>query len=158
MPKLSARSETDEVWEGYDRPPAAEERLVQIYTWWREKHRSEHIPLQPLEAARWWIDRQEAPNEWAERPERTYDKRGNFSGWRTPYHDRVASNFRLFLALNEPQKAFVLDHIEQGIPWRGDSIERFKLIVAEHFKMMENPEEYLAKAQKIHKEVTRANT
>lgn len=139
-------------WADYDRPPEATAKLVELYTWWRGKHKSEIIPDRPLDAATWWIDHQEPPDESKERPEKTYDRRGNFSGWRTPYHDRVYSNFRLFLALNEAHKAYIIHHIEAGFPWRGDPIPLYTAMVEEHFKMQEDPTPYVETAEQVRKE------
>lgn len=147
MPRLS---EPDtEAWEGYDRPPPAEQRLVELYTRWRERRRSAHIPLQPLEAARWWVAHQEPPNDYVEAPERTYNKRGEFSGWRTPYHDRIFNNFQIFLGLPEAAKAFVVEHVEAGIPWRGDSIPLYKWIIEETRSMLKDPEAYRRLGEQI---------
>lgn len=158
MPKLSERSEREDIWEGYDRPPAAEERLVTMYQHWRDRHKSEHIPDKPLDAARWWLTKQEPPVEGLERPEREHNKRGDFTGWRTPYHDRVAGNFRIFLSLSETEKAFIIHHVDQGIPWRGDPMPFYKNIIEQHFEMLKDPEAYKRLGEQIRKEVTNAGT
>lgn len=155
MVNLSDSSLHADVYEDYDKPPPPEQHLVEIYRAWQHAgNSSEHIPREPLEAARWWIDRQE-PRDPAQKPRRNIDRRGLFIGWTCPYSDRLSGNFRLFLALSEPQKAFVLDHIEQGIPWRGDSIANYKAHIEQVFEMQKNPEAYRHLAEMTRKEVTR---
>jgi len=154
MVKLSARSEQDDsMFEGFDKPAEPTARLVEIYARWTGTHHTEYMPAKPLEAATWWVDHQDPWNKIQERPERQNDKRGNFSGWLTPYHDRVAATLKIFLELSEPEKCFVVENIERGIPWRGDPIYLYKAIIEEHEKMAQDIDGYKGVAEKIRREM-----
>lgn len=109
------------------KPPVPEEFLVRVYKRWRMKHSSEHIPKNYLEAAQWWVEHQE-PQKSHERPMVGYDSKGN-QHWTTPYISRIVATLRVFLGLSEPEKAFVIQHIEAGVPWRGDSIPFYKEVI-----------------------------
>jgi hypothetical protein len=116
-------------------PPIAEEQLVLIYKVWRRRHESKFIPHDFLGAAKFWLEHQEGPgpNEQAT-PER--DKKGE-QHWKVPFNERVAATWLTFLAFSEPQKAFVIQHIESGVPYRGDDIKFYKMVVEESAKMLE---------------------
>lgn len=155
MVNLSDTSIDNDMFEGYDAPPAPTARIVELYRAWLENgNSSEHIPEQPLAAATWWVSMQE-PRQSGEQTERTFDKRGNFTGWRTPYHDRISSTWACFLMLTEAQRAYIVHHVDDGIPWRGDPIPLYTSIVEQTHEMRENPDKYLANARAVQKEVTR---
>ena len=152
MVRLSAFNDFDgEVYD--DSPPAPTARLVDLYARWVEFNESELIPDRPLDAAEWWIELQEPPHPRNDRPEQQFDKRGNLSGWKTPYHDRIANNFRIFLALPEPTKHFIVENIRAGTPWRGDSINVYKYFIAEREKQAKDPDAYRRAGEQIRREV-----
>ena len=116
-------------------PPIADEQLVLVYKIWRRQHESKHIPKDFLGAAKWWLEHQE-PQGRNEQPQLSHDKKGEAS-WTVPFNQRVAATWLTFLAFSEPQKAFVIQHIESGIPYRGDDIDFYKMVVEESAKMLE---------------------
>ncbi len=126
------------------KPPSSEELLIKIYKRWRMKHSSAHIPQQYLDAAYWWVAHQEQPFHM-EHPQHNTDSKGN-EFWRTPYIDRIAANFRIFLSLDETHKAFVVEKIESGIPWRGDDMDMFLMICDEAEKMKQDKSGYIESA------------
>lgn len=128
-------------------PPKAVDVLAQIIEHQRKK--SDYMPPRPFDAAHWWIDHQEPADEFLDRVERIIGKDGKHAGWKTPYIDRMVSTLRIFLALNEPKKAYVIQQIERGIPWRGDSMEMFLLIVAEEEKMRKDRDGYICQASSV---------
>lgn len=127
-----------------DAPPKAQDVLAGIF----EKHRkkSDIIPPRPYDAAHWWMDHQEPPKEPGERMEQITTSGGK-TGWRTPYIDRVVASLRVFLGFNDPQRAFVIDKVKRGIPWRGDSIQSFAKICEETEKMDNGREGYISAAE-----------
>jgi len=128
------------------KPPVPEEFLIRVYKRWRMKHSSSHIPHEYLSAAHWWMAHQEVATQ-AERPTVGSDSKGN-QFWTTPYIDRVVANFRKFLSLDETHKAFVIEKIESGIPWRGDDMDMFLMICREEEKMKADKSGYIDAADK----------
>ncbi len=126
------------------KPPIPEEFLIRVYKRWRMKHSSQHIPHEYLVAANWWIDMQEVASHM-EQPTIGSDSKGN-QFWTTPYIDRVVVNFRKFISLSETEKAFVIEKIKKGVPWRGDDMEMFKLICREEEKMAADKPRYIESA------------
>jgi len=124
--------------------PLPEEFLIRVYKQWRVKHSSQHIPQAYLDAALWWLAHQERPST-QEQPTIGSDSKGN-QFWTTPYIDRVVGNFRKFLSLDETHKAFVIDKIKAGIPYRGDDIDMFMLICREEEKMSKDKPGYIESA------------
>jgi len=131
------------------KPPLVNASLIKVFKSWQlRKGRSAHIPANPFEAAEFWIALQEPPDEYRDRPERQIDKNGDHTGWITPYHDRLIYNLRRFLAMPDIHKAFVVDRVRKGVPYRGDDIEFYKMVCAESEKMDDDKEGYLESAFK----------
>lgn len=112
------------------RPPIPDELLVTLYRRWRVKNRSEYIPLDYLQAARWWINHQE-PATAEEMPVAGTDSKGN-QYWITPHISRLVASFRAFLEMSESEKVFIVGGIEAGVPYRGDDIKFYKRVVQEN--------------------------
>jgi len=129
------------------KPPVVNESLQIIIRNWLTNHSSIHVPDNPYDGANWWIALQEPADEYRDRPEQVTNRSGDKTGWITPYHDRVANNLKIFLALTEVHKAFVVAKIKSGIPYRGDDIEMFKMVCAESEKMKANSEIYISSAK-----------
>lgn len=127
-------SETDQI-----RPPQVIDVLADICQHARRK--PVMFPSDPRAAASYWINHQEPPNESTERPRQIKQKDKVF--WQTPYHDRLAANLRTFLQFKKIHQLFVIEAIERGIPWRGDSVEFFADIIRETDKMLANKDEYI---------------
>jgi hypothetical protein len=127
------------------RPPIPDEFLVRVYKRWRMNHESKHIPKDYLEAARWWLAHQESCSH-NETPVVGYDSKGN-QHWTTPYIERVVASWRKFLSLSEVEKAFVIDRIGNGIPYRGDDIEFYKEVCRQQEIMDKDPEAYKRSAR-----------
>lgn len=122
-------------------PPLAEDLLIRVFKSWRLRNKSKHIPLDNLEAANWWMAHQEE-RQYSDLPEPMTDKDGNVKGWSTPYHDRVVYNLRRFLKMSEPEKAYIIHHIERDVPYRGDSIDFYKQVVDQAAIMAQDPDTY----------------
>ena len=111
------------------------------------------IPKGKYHAANWWIDHQEPARKFAEDAE-PLRKDGEITGWKTPYHDRLVYTAKRYLKLNHNERLYVQHNVEHGIPWRGDDFEFYKLVVAEHAKMLADPD-YIPRAKEVHKQVTK---
>jgi hypothetical protein len=116
-------------------PPIPDEQLVLVYKIWRRKHESKFIPKDYLGAAKWWLEHQE-PQGHNEEPQLDRDKKGE-PHWKSPYIERVCATWLTFLAFSDPQKAYVIQHIESGVPYRGDDIKFYQQVVEESAKMLE---------------------
>ena len=131
-----------------NRPPDLIDVLSRIMM--RSKHKPRMFPSDPRAAASYWIAHQEPACEHTEAVERV--DQGDKSYWKTPYHDRLCGTLKIFLKLKSPQQIFVIEHIDRGIPWRGDSIEMFNLIIVETQKMQAGKEAYIEKAFEVLRE------
>jgi hypothetical protein len=116
-------------------PPVADSQLVLVYKIWRRRHNSEIIPRDYLAAARWWLEHQE-PQGRNEQPQLEHDKKG-VANWKTPFIERVSATWLTFLSFSEPVKVYIIGNIERGIPYRGDDIKFYKMVVEESAKMLE---------------------
>lgn len=117
-------------------PPPPEAALVSLLT----GSIPELMPMRPADAARWWLQRQEAQT-FSEYPNYNTDKNGEGS-WKCPFNDRVSFTLAKFLSMRKAEQMFIVDHIEQGYPWRGDEIAFYKMVIAETEKFKANPEQY----------------
>jgi hypothetical protein len=131
-----------EVAEIETRPPDIIDVLSSILI--RHKYKPRMFPTDPRAAASYWINHQEPPHEFTEAVQ--FVEQGDKSFWRTPYHDRLSGTLKIFLSLKSPQQIFVIEHIERGIPWRGDTVEMFNSIVREAQKMQADKDGYIEKA------------
>ena len=117
-------------------PPPAEAALVSLLT----GYIPDFMPMRPAEAARFWLQRQE-PQTFSEAPTFQTDKDGNGS-WKCPFNDRVSFTLAKFLAMSKAAQLFIIDHTEQGYPWRGDEISFYKSVITETDKYRTDPEQY----------------
>jgi hypothetical protein len=122
------------------RPPDPEAALVKVYKRWRMKHSSNQIPKDFLLGAKFWLEHQE-PQKENELPVAANDSKGN-QHWTTPHIERVVAAFRKFLNFNETEKAFIIHHIDHGIPYRGDDLEFYKQVVEQSKVMQEYIDKY----------------
>ncbi len=136
-----------------DRPPRVLDVLAPIF----KGHSSKHIPISHYDAAEFWIRHQEKSTGWQEKIEKINDMNGNLAGWKTPYHDRVCSTARKFLLLNEIERAFVIDRIEYGVPWRGDEMDFYKMVCKQSVVMLKDPDAYVNNAHDILRYFKRAH-
>lgn len=116
------------------------------------KFKPKSFPSNPDAAVQFWIKHQEAPDDFSERVT-TITVDGDVVGFKTPYHDRLAMNLRKFLGLKSIHQEYIIHHIDRGIPWRGDEMWFYQEVIKEHDKMLENPEQYIARAREVRKEV-----
>lgn len=85
-------------------------------------------------AARQWVKRQEPQHPTTEQAE-LIDKRGGGQYWKSPYLDRLRLNLLTFLSMNFDDQRFVVNtQDENGIHWRGEPIDVFRVIVAHRTK------------------------
>ena len=133
----------------FERPehPRIEAVLIKILE--RGKRMPKMFPENKLEAANFWISKQEPPKEEREAVEWQSNPKHRDGGfWKSPYIDRLAFTLKKFLALGSPRQFFVIENIDKGCPWRGDGIDFFKMVVQEHQKMQEmGADEYISKAK-----------
>ncbi len=113
-----------------------------------KKKLPEGMPTKVYDAAYWWMDLQEPPDDRLEQVVKIADGK-NGSGWITPYHDRVAYTLRIFLGLDAVQQAFIIHHSKQKIYWRGDGIKLYSIICREHEKMLQAPGKYIGNAKQM---------
>ena len=106
------------------------------------------MPKEFLEAANWWVDHQEQPTE-SDTPVKRTDKNGDVTGWDTPYIDRLSFNLHRFITLPHIQQVYVVEKIEDGIPWRGDGMMMYKEIVIEAEKMALDKDKYIDNAFRV---------
>lgn len=132
-------------------PPVTLETLSTFLAGIRRSRKLPQVmPQEPYSAATWWMNHQEKPiSTFAEAPEPIHDKDGNLSGWRTPYTDRLIYNLRVFLGMNTKQQAWIVKHIENGIPWRGDSILMYAKIIEHHGEMLKDKDAFISNAKKL---------
>jgi hypothetical protein len=86
------------------------------------------MPSDGFQAARWWMARQAPGDPFSEAATPPPKKGGD---WATPYHDRLVYTLRKFLKLKRVHQVYVIEHIENGVPWRGDDIDFYIKIVEE---------------------------
>ena len=118
------------------------------------KRRPSMFPQDPTTAAKFWIAKQEPPNEFTEAIRQESRKDGS-KYFITPYHDRLAANLKTFVQLQHIHQVFVIDAIDRGIPWRGDDIHKFTKTVEQHNEMLKDPEAYIGNASKLLREMRR---
>ena len=104
-------------------PPTPESVLMEILD--GNQFKPSMFPRDNFEAAQFWIDHQEPANKYSERVERSKD------GWKTPYHDRLALNLKIFLVQTHINKVYILEHCKR-VPWRGDKMDLYKNVVNQH--------------------------
>jgi hypothetical protein len=127
-----------------NRPPDIIDVLSKVLM--RTRHKPKMFPVDPRAAASYWINHQEPAHEFTEAVQRI--EQGDKSFWRTPYHDRISGTLKIFLSLQPIHQTFVIEHIERGIPWRGDSVEMFNSVVTETQKMQADKGGYIQNALK----------
>lgn len=84
------------------------------------------MPAHPQQAAEWWISLQEPAGD-DEQPRLAWTKaKPNESSkqyWIVPYSQRLSETLKRFYKLSHGDQMKIIDWHEQGIWWRGDSIE-----------------------------------
>lgn len=119
-----------------DRPPAIEE-AIHNEIMRLGLHKLREFPRPIDDAIKFWISKNE-PATYHEAP-RQVSVMGNKGAqrWICPYHERLINSLRGFFVMTEQDRQCVLNGIDGGIPYRGDSIEFYKSVVAENARMME---------------------
>ena len=112
-------------------PPRAEAALQEIIRRYTKagKRIPSVFPHSIHEAALYWMRHQE-PESQRDRPEWIW-KTGSDAGgeWLTPYVDRVVETLHKFLGLPPAQQEFVIQNINAGYPYRGDSIKFYQEVI-----------------------------
>lgn len=103
------------------------------------------MPQDGFQAARWWMAHQIQHDNFTEAALPPAKKGGE---WQTPYHDRLMYTLKKFLKLKRVHQIYVIEHINKGIPWKGDEISLYTQYVDEAAKMAQNPEQYIAEGFK----------
>jgi len=110
----------------------------------KNRRKPKMMPSTVREAAQYWIDHQEPPNDYKEAVTENH-KNGTLTGYDTPYHDRLARTLRSFLGLRSIYQAVVIDAAERGIYWRGEDMDIFPKIIIESDEMAKDPDGYKKK-------------
>lgn len=109
------------------------------------KRRPKMFPVDNLEASNYWRQLMEPPNEHTEAIDWVHTKSGGH--WHAPYIDRMVYTLKRFMAMTHVEQVFIIDGIEnKNCPWRGDSIDMYKMILEEEQKMRLDPGPYKEKA------------
>lgn len=103
------------------------------------------FPSDPREAARYWMEHQNSPDNFTEPVTPPVKKGGE---WGTPYHNRLIFTLKKFMRMKSVHQIYVIEYIEKGIAWKGDEIHFYQTVVEESAKMSENMEEYIAEGCK----------
>ena len=98
------------------------------------------FPPDLFQCARYWMARQAPADNFTEGATPPTSKGGT---WTTPYHDRLIYALRRFLKMKSIHQLYVIEHIEKGIPWKGEPIEFYTDVVNEALKMARNKEKYI---------------
>jgi hypothetical protein len=112
-------------------PPRAEGALQEVIrgNMNANKHHPTMMSNSPHDAALFWLRHQE-PEKPSDRPEWIWKSGSDAGGsWNTPHIDRVVETLHKFLGLSSPQQVFVIEKIEAGYPYRGDSIEFYLEVI-----------------------------
>lgn len=125
------------------------EEVIDQYLKQKNPRIPEGAPSDGFQFARWWMSHQKPGDRFSEAATPPVMKGGS---WATPYHDRLMYTLKKFLKLKRVQQVYVIEHIEKGIPWLGDDVDKYADIVNEHHKMLQNKEQYIEDGfKKMHK-------
>lgn len=109
----------------------------------------EGMPSDGFQAARWWMARQSPADQFSEAATPPNKKGGE---WNTPYHDRLVYTLKQFLKLKRVHQIYVVEHIDKGVPYKGDPIDLYITYVDEAAKMHHDKEKYIEDGfKKMHK-------
>lgn len=125
------------------RPPQPEEELIRVLR--QHGKVTDSFPSNYHQAAMVWMglmEPQKFPQEAAEWEPRASKQEPNAGRWMTPYIDRLRTSLHIFLDMSQPERAFVVHHINRGIPYRGDGIDMFREIIKNTDKMLEAVKEH----------------
>ena len=133
-----------------DAPPEVAEVLARFLERHQAKLRPwpESFPEGAYHAARFWIDLMEPPHPWRDVPQ-PRENNGKRVGWFTPYHDRLLFALQKFCKFTPPQQVWIIEHVRQGIPWRGDDGLAYAAIIDQTKAMHANPAEYVGQASAV---------
>ena len=106
------------------------------------------FPAEPRAAATYWISHQEEADEYNERLVAIKNNQ-EVTGWKTPYHDRLASTLKKLHSLKPIEQVCVIEKVESGIPWRGDDMGYFVKICEEAEKMAKDKQPYIDNAFEV---------
>lgn len=98
------------------------------------------FPADHFQAARYWMAHQAQPDQYTEGATPPVTKGGS---WGTPYHDRLIYSLRRFLRMKAIEQVYIIEHTSKGVPWKGESIDHYTIIVKEEAKMAVNKEKYI---------------
>lgn len=133
--------------------PTPESRIEEILG--RTDRVPKMFPTDKFQAARFWMAHQEQPEDRDDDAAVPITVNGKIVGWRTPYHDRLCVRLRTFLRLKSIQQVHIIENIDNGVPWRGDSIEFYLQVIKESEIMKKNPKEYIGKGWKLWRRAAR---
>lgn len=114
-------------------------RLATIFANTPVDKRPEQMPLDPNEAAEWWRNILEPPDQFSA-PQR-YTIHGkdseNAYGFKWPYAETTTRFLKKFLHLPKPHQNTILAAREDKIFWRGDDIDFFMMVIDKTMIMRE---------------------
>lgn len=97
-------------------------------------------------AVEWWVKTMQAPQGRHEAPHHAPVVGGRGSRWEYAYQTRVVDNLRRFLRLPRKDRDMIVAAREDGVYWRGESIQQLIAITGEHAKMRQVGGKEYAKA------------
>jgi hypothetical protein len=125
-------------------PPSPEAEVMKVLGRWKGK-RPKMFPSSGRQAAMYWMGLMEPQNfvnekaEWESRPS---TKERNAGRWISPYTDRLRMSLQSFLLFEAVEQAFVVHHVERGVPYRGDSMVFYREVVKNTGTMLESVEKH----------------
>ena len=81
------------------------------------------IPLDPLGAARWWVEQQQ-PAHRDERPQLVNcAQQDGGQRWQTPYLNRLVDTLQTYIQLPDDEREMILAARADNVWWRGDEVK-----------------------------------
>jgi len=117
----------------------------------KRNHKPKMFPGDSFQAARYWMAHQELPRDYVDNAV-PQTKNGKIIGWDTPYHDRLVVNLKIFFRLKHIHQVYVIEHVEAGVPWRGDPPDNYIQVVRQANLMIKDKDKYIESALKALKE------
>lgn len=111
----------------------------------KRRHKPKMFPSDSFQAARYWMAHQEQPRDYVDDVV-PITKDGKIIGWKTPYHDRLAVNLKIFFRLKHINQVYVIEYVEAGIPWRGDPPDIYIKVVRQAQLMLKDKDKYIESA------------
>jgi hypothetical protein len=127
---MAYKSSSDPDSPRFNKCPTPEE-VIDQYLKRKNPRIPKGAPADGFQFARWWMAHQIPSDNFTE-PAVPPSKKGG--EWETPYHDRLLYTLRRFLRLKAVQQVYVIEHINKGVPYKGDDLDKYIQFVEENTK------------------------